>query len=144
MVITSHTWPKERQPTRLHLSVSLLYSRYSSLQCHCLSSEAQDGAGLAGELDLGLCLLLVTHLPPWSSSPNLSKTLSRNLSNLSNPSPCLWQPSSPRPSPERWGLPLFRVFSNPQELGTAVPCLPSTSSDLQAFPKHSYMTGKPE
>lgn len=48
----------------------------------------------AGELDLGLCSLLITHLPPWSSFPNLAKTLSRNSSNLSDPAPCLQQPRS--------------------------------------------------
>ena len=74
--------------------VSLLQILAAPSSCVSLCSDAQDGAGPAGELDLGLCPPLITHLPPWSSSPNLSKTLSRNLSNLTNSCPCLQQPSS--------------------------------------------------
>lgn len=72
--------------------VSLLQILAAPSSCVSLCSDAQDGAGPAGELDLGLCPPLVTRLPPWSSSLNLSKTLSRNLSNLTNPPPCLQQP----------------------------------------------------
>lgn len=70
---------------------------------------AQHGTGSARELDLGLHLLLVTCLPPWTSYPNLSKTLSRSLSKVSHPSP-RFQYLSSFPE-ETWRLLLFRVSS---------------------------------
>lgn len=85
---------KTKKSTRLQPGVSPCMLTPPASNVTVSGQTARDGMGSAGELDLGLCPLLITCLPPWSSSPNLSKTLSRDLSNLPNPSPCLQQPDS--------------------------------------------------
>lgn len=94
ILTTNHDLTNRSTSSRLQLGASPLYSGYSILQCGCFDL---DGQGWCRASWRAWPWPLACSCHPSSSLVfiySLSKTLCRNMSNLTNSSPCLQQANS--------------------------------------------------